>query len=177
MESASCELVLKPSLYNNRPIHSNYFRPGNTRIPRYSSLARGNTHFPRTWCLAWGETPTFCAPQSRPKSTPTSATWFREPPYKPAWPQETPYTTVDVFPVDSVLCNPKYQARAGIPLRLWGLTSTFRTLYITSLNLINTPGLLHPRTRDNLNTFPCHRRARHHSGASHPKRHEVARRP
>ena len=52
MESASCELALKPSLYNNRPIHSKYFRPGNTRLPRTSSLARGNTHFPRTWCLA-----------------------------------------------------------------------------------------------------------------------------
>ena len=30
MESASYELALKPSLYNNRPIHSKYFRPGNT---------------------------------------------------------------------------------------------------------------------------------------------------
>ena len=75
-----------------------------------------------------GETPTFRAPQSHPKSTPTSATGFREPPYKPAWPQETPYTTVDVFPVYSVLFNHKYPARAGIPLRLWGLTSMFRTL-------------------------------------------------
>ena len=56
MESASCELALKPSLYNNRPIHSNYFRPGNTRLPRYSSLVPGNTHFPRTWCLARGNT-------------------------------------------------------------------------------------------------------------------------
>ena len=45
----------------------------------YSGLARGNTHFPRTWCLAGGA-PTFRAPQSRPKSTPTSATGFREPP-------------------------------------------------------------------------------------------------
>ena len=156
-----------------------------------------------------------------------SATGFREPPYRPAWPQETPYTTVDVFPVDSVLFNPKYPARAGIPLRLRGLTSTFRTLtnaawvlpkqahkslyskhgslallfrasdllpsfwnntnhlirsliiniyrfpnicrtiYITSLYLINTIGLLHPRTRDRLNPFPCHRRARHQSGANH----------
>ena len=110
MESASCELALKPSLYNNRPIHSNYFRPGNTRLPHYSSLARGNTHFPRTWCLARGETPTFRAPQSRPKSRPTSATGFREPPNTPAWPQETPYTTVNVFPVHSVLFNPKYPA-------------------------------------------------------------------
>ena len=57
MESASCELALKPSLYNNRPIHSKYFRPGNTRLPCTSSLARGNTHFPRTWCLARGKHP------------------------------------------------------------------------------------------------------------------------
>ena len=57
MESASCELALKPSLYNNRPIHSNYFRPGNTHLPRTSSLARGNSHFPRTWCLARGKHP------------------------------------------------------------------------------------------------------------------------
>ena len=123
--------------------------------------------------------------------------------------------TVDVFPVVSVLFNPKYPDRAGIPLRLWGLTSTFRTLtnavwvlpkqahkslyskhrslallfrasdllpsfwnntnhllrsliiniyrfpsirrtiYITSLYLINTIDLLHSRTRDRLNTFPC----------------------
>ena len=202
----------------------------------YSGLARGNTHFPRTWCLAGGA-PTFRAPQSRPKSTPTSATGFREPPNKPAWPRQTPYTTVDVFPVDSVLFNPKYPARAGIPLRLGGLTPTFRTLtnavwvlpkqahkslyskhgslvllsvlltyfpsfwnntihlirsliiniyrfpnirrtiYMTSLYLINTIGLLYSRTRDRLPTFTCHRRARHQSGASHPQRHEVARQP
>ena len=74
-----------------------------------------------------GETPTFRAPQSRPKSAPTSATGFREPPNKPAWPRETPYTTVDVFPVDSVLFNPKYPGRAGIPLRFGGLTPTLRT--------------------------------------------------
>ena len=48
MESASCELALKPSLYNNRPIHSKYFRAGNTRLQRTSNLAPGNTHFPRS---------------------------------------------------------------------------------------------------------------------------------
>ena len=57
LESASWELALKPSLYNNRPIHSKYFRAGNTRLPRTSNLARGNTNFPRTWCLARGKHP------------------------------------------------------------------------------------------------------------------------
>ena len=57
MESASCELALKPSLYNNRPIHSKYSCAGNTRLPRTSSLAWGNTHFPCTWCLARGKHP------------------------------------------------------------------------------------------------------------------------
>ena len=110
LESASWELALKPSLYNNHPIHSNSFRPGNTHFPRTWCLARGNTHIPRT------------------SVSPTSATGFREPPNKPAWPRETPYTTVDVFPMDSVLFNPIYPAWASIPLRLWGLTPTFRTL-------------------------------------------------
>ena len=57
MESASCELALKPSLYNNRPIHSKYSCAGHTRLPRTSSLAWGNTHFPCTWCLARGKHP------------------------------------------------------------------------------------------------------------------------
>ena len=34
--------------------------------------------------------------------------------------KETPYTTVDVFPVVSVVFTPNYPARAGIPLCLWG---------------------------------------------------------
>ena len=136
-----------------------------------------------------------------------------------------------------MLFNPSYPARAGIPLRLGGLASTFRTLnkcgmwpaetgsqslylqhrslalllraldqspsfwnntnhhirslitksyrfpsirltiYITSLYDNHTIGLLHSRTRDRLNTFSCHRRARHQSGASHPQRYEVAGRP
>ena len=50
-------IALKQMLYNNCPIHNNYFRPGNTRLPRSSSLVRGNTHFPRTWCLARGKHP------------------------------------------------------------------------------------------------------------------------
>ena len=61
MESASWELALKPSLYNNRPKHSKYFYAGNTRLPRTSNLAQEtptsrapgvspgeNTHIPRT---------------------------------------------------------------------------------------------------------------------------------
>ena len=62
-------------------------------------------------------------------------------------------------------------------INLHRFPSIRRTIYITSLYLINTIGLLHSRTRDRLNTFPRHRRARHQSGASHPQQHEVARRP
>ena len=69
MESASCELALMPSLYNNRPKHSKYFCAGNTRLPRTSNLAQEaptsrapgvspgeNTHIPRT-CLARSQHP------------------------------------------------------------------------------------------------------------------------
>ena len=65
-----------------------------------------------------GKAPTFRAPLSRPKSTPPSATGFREPPYKPAWLRETPYTTIGVFPVVSGVFTTKFPARAGIPLQL-----------------------------------------------------------
>ena len=119
MESASWELALKPSLYNNRPKHSKYFCAGNTRLPRTSNLAQ-ETPTSRHLVSRPGKTPTFRAPQSRPKSTPTSTTGFREPPNKPAWPQETPYTTVDVFPVVSVPFYPMHPARAGFPFWLRG---------------------------------------------------------
>ena len=111
MESASCELALKPNLYNNHPIHRIHFvwgtpvfrsLPGKHPLSAHLSLAR--SQHPRQ-------------PQgfgSLPISRPGLG--------------ETPHTTVDVFPVDSVLFNPKYPARAGIPLRLGGLTPTFRTL-------------------------------------------------
>ena len=98
MESASWELALKLSLYNNRPRHSKYFCAGNFRAPPISPRKHP---LPAHLVSRPGKTPTFRAPQSCPKSTPTSTTGFREPPYKPTWPQETPYTTVDVFPVVS----------------------------------------------------------------------------
>ena len=115
-------------------------RPGNTHLPRIYSLARG-THTFRTSTVSPGvdilsahpvsrpgETPTFRAPQSRPKWTPTtSATGFREPHNKPAWLRETPYTTIYVFPVDSVLYMTKYPAYGGYPIWLGCLTPTLRT--------------------------------------------------
>ena len=132
MESTSCLLALKPSLYNYSPIHNHYLssgeqpfsallqpRPG--KHPLSAHLLSAHLRSPP------GKEPTFRAPASRPKSTPTSATGFREPSYKPAWPRETPCTTIDVFLVVSVLFTPNYPARAGIPLRLGGLASTFRT--------------------------------------------------
>ena len=131
---------------------------------------------------------------------------------------------------------PKYPARAGFPLRIWGFASTIRTLpnmvcgllkqahksrylqlrslalfpvlwinlrtYRTTLlsypdnnnDLYLNSGirwtshtiilynnshirLLHSRTQDRLNTFPCHRRVRHQYWRANPQRHEVARQP
>ena len=84
MENASCELALRPVLYNYNPIilifhmwrmppanwpkgrsytiiiqqynHNNSSRPGNNRLPYTYNLPRGNTHFPRILCLARGNT-------------------------------------------------------------------------------------------------------------------------
>ena len=125
MESTSCELALKPSLYNDNPIiHTNSFRSGNNRFSRYFSFVRGKHPLSLHPVSRPGKTPTFRAPQSPPKWTPTSAAGFREPPNKPASPRETPYTTLSVFPADSVSVIPLYMypARAGIPLWIGGLT-------------------------------------------------------
>ena len=117
MESNSCLLALKPSYYTIIVQYTIFnVRPGNNRLPRPHLV------------LSPGETPTFRAPLSRPKSTPPSATGFREPPYKPAWLRETPYTTIGVLPVVSGVFTTKFPARAGIPLQLWSLASTIRTL-------------------------------------------------
>ena len=109
-----------------------------TIIIQYTVIhfVRGTPIF-RATQVSPGETPTFRAPGVSPGETPT----FRAPQSRPRRPQgfgslpisrpglgETPYTTVDVFPMDSVLFNPIYPAWASIPLRLWGLTPTFRTL-------------------------------------------------
>ena len=68
MESTSCELALKPSLYNNNPII-------HTLIP----LVQGTTVF-RANQSHPGETPTFLAhPMSRPGKTLT----FRAPQSRP----------------------------------------------------------------------------------------------
>ena len=129
MESASCELELKPSLYNNRPIHSNYFRPGNTRLPGVHLQSRPGKHpLSVHWCLARGENHPHSTHLSlgrsqhprRPQgfgSLPISRPGLRKLPTRQSmssmW---TPYCLILL----------KYPARAGIPLRLWGLTSTFR---------------------------------------------------
>ena len=130
MESTSCLLALKPSY---SPIQIMSFSSGEQ--PSSALLqSRPGKHPLSAHLLSAhlrsrpGKAPTFRAHQSRPKSTPTSATRFREPPYKPAWLRETPYTTIDVFPVVSVGLDPNYPARADIPLRWWGLASTIRTL-------------------------------------------------
>ena len=72
MESTSCELALKPSLYNNSPIHNHYSRPGNTPSSAHIQSRPGetptfrapgvspgeNTHIPRTSSLARSQSPT-----------------------------------------------------------------------------------------------------------------------
>ena len=93
-----------------------------------------------------GKAPTFRAPLSRPKSTPPSATGFREPPYEPAWLRETPYTTIGVFPVVS----------GGFASTIRTLTNTVcglpkqghKSLYI---QLISTA--LHSRAVDQSHSF------------------------
>ena len=135
MESASCELALKQYIVN--------------------TLVRGTPFF-RAPPVSPGETPTFLAPGVSPGEnthilctsvSPTSTTGFREPLYKPAWPRETPYTTVDVFPVVSVPFYPMYPARAGFPFWLRGSTSTLRTRYECGMRLthhfISTIGRIH----------------------------------
>ena len=69
--------------------------------------------------------------------------------------------------------NTHYFIRSLI-IELYRFPSIRRTIHLTSLGHINTIGLFPSRTRDRQNTFSCHRRARHQSGASHPQRYEVA---
>ena len=131
MESASCELALKPSLYNNRPIHSNYSCAGNTCLPRTSSLAWGNTHFPCTWCLARGKHPHSAhlslARSQHPRqpqgfgSLPTSRPGLGKLPTRQSM---------------SSLWSP-YHFRAGFPFWLRGSTSTLRTRYECGMRLTN----------------------------------------
>ena len=67
-----------------------------------------------------------------------AAAGFREPPNKPAWLRETPYTTIPVFPAVTVTVTPQYPARAGIPLCIGDLTHTLQahiSLYINQRSL------------------------------------------
>ena len=57
-----------------------------------------------------------------------AAAGFREPPNKPSWLRETPYTTISVFLAVTVTVAPQHPARVGIPLCLGGFTPTLRTL-------------------------------------------------
>ena len=59
MESTSCELALKPSLYNNNQIiHTLIPLVWGTTVFRATTVSPGgNTHFPRIWCLARGKHP------------------------------------------------------------------------------------------------------------------------
>ena len=63
VESTSCLLALKPSYYTIIVQYSTFnVHPGNNRLPRSGTLARGNTHFPciyfpRTSGLARGKHP------------------------------------------------------------------------------------------------------------------------
>ena len=119
MESTSCELALKPSSYNNNPIiHTIILSSGEQPSSALLHVQSRPGETPTSAHLVSrpGKAPTFRAPQSRPQCTPTSAAGFQEPPNKPAWSRETPYTTRSVFPAVSVSVTSLYPARAGIPL-------------------------------------------------------------
>ena len=93
-------------LYNYSPIYNHLCSSGEQPSSALWFLALGkhqlSAHLLSTHLRSRpGKAPTFRAPLSRPKSTPPSATGFREPPYKPAWLRETPYATIGVFPVVS----------------------------------------------------------------------------
>ena len=135
-------------LYNNNPIiiHTNnihlvrgnpVFRAsivspgGNTHFSRILCLARGNTHIPRTSVLP--EENTHFPRISRNHCV--AAARFREPPELPAWHWETPYTTITVFPAVHVPGTSPYPARAVIPLWLWYLTPSLRTLTLAVWDL------------------------------------------
>ena len=137
VESISWELTLKPIIHNNNPIITtlNSFVRGTTVFRAHTISPGGNTHFPRTSVSRLGKAPTFCAlqsrpnrPQSCPNRTPRPPAGFREPPYKPNWPRETPYATIVVFRAVRFTVRPGYPTRAGIPLRFCGLTPTLRIL-------------------------------------------------
>ena len=50
MESTSCLLALKPSYYTIIVQYTIFnVHPGNNRLPRSGTLARGNTHFPHIY--------------------------------------------------------------------------------------------------------------------------------
>ena len=130
MENISWELALKPGYYTIIVQYTTInFRPGNNRLPRtgyshpgkhpLSALFRApqvspgeSTHIPRT----------SVSPEVHP-----SVTGFREPPRKLAWLPGNSLPDSDVFPV-ILRFVPKYPARAGVPLRIWSLASTIRTL-------------------------------------------------
>ena len=130
-----------PILYNNNPI---IIHTHNIRLVRGNPVFRASIVSPRETptfrasCVSPGVTPTFRALQYRPRKHPLSAhltqplcvaaAGFREPPELPACRWETPYTTITVFPAVHVPDTSLYPARAGMPLRLWGLTPTLRTL-------------------------------------------------
>ena len=139
VESASCELALMPVLYNNHPIiHLQYYiSSGEYPSSAHNRLARGNTHFSRTSVSHPHSAHSSVARSKHPLSAHVTkplcaaATGFREPPHKPAWLRETPYTTISVFLVVTVIVTPQYPARASIPLCLGGRTPTLRTLALT----------------------------------------------
>ena len=138
-----------PILYNNNLLiihtHNICLVRGNPVF--YTSIVSpGETPTFRASCVSPGVTPTFRALQSHLRKHSLSAhhtqplcvaaAGFREPPELPAWRWETtPCTTNTVFPAVHVPGTSLYPARAGIPLWLWGLTPTIRTLTLAVWDL------------------------------------------
>ena len=131
MESTSWVLALKPGYYTIIVQYTTInVRPGNNRLPRSGTLARGNTYFPRSSAHL----------RSRPGThiprTSVSPEVHTPVGHRVSGTSPKASLALGEFPTRQSVSSlrsygvfvPKYSARAGVPLRLWGLASTIRTL-------------------------------------------------
>ena len=122
MEHISWELALKPGYYTIIVQYTTInVRPGNNRLPR---TRPGETPtfraFPRTSSLARGKHPHTAhfhlARSPNPVGHRVSGTSPKA--------REIPYTTTMSSLWSYGVFVPKYPARAGVPIRIWGFAST-----------------------------------------------------
>ena len=142
VESISWELALKPGYYTIIVQYTLISSVrGTTVFCAHTILARGRHPLPRSSAhlkSRLGKTPTYRAPLSRPKSTPTSVAGFPPPESRPGL-REIPYTTTMSSLRSYGVSVPEYPLRAGVPLVIWGLASTMRTLTIWWVACGNRP--------------------------------------